>query len=79
MTVLTQYDDYHINIVKEAFKKANLNDEYVIKVPEAIVITYGYFHKKKLTTILTIDIGGGNFGISILKIQEDSRIQTIYY
>jgi len=47
MTVPTQYDDYHINIVKEVFKKANLNVEYVIKAPEGIGITYGYFHKKK--------------------------------
>ena len=50
--------------------KANLNVVKVIKEPEAIGIAYGYNNRKtELTKILTIDIGGGNFGMSILKIQ----------
>ena len=70
ITVPTHFNDYRIDTVKEAFKLANLNVVKVIKEPEAIGIAYGYSHKKKeLTTILTIDIGGGTFGMSILKVQ----------
>ena len=73
ITVPTHFNDYRIATVIEAFMKANLNVVKVIKEPEAIGIAYGYFHKKdKLTIILTIDIGGGTFGMSILKIQGET-------
>ena len=74
ITVPTHYNEYRINTVKEAFKKTNLTVVNVIKEPEAIGIAYGYFHKKeKPTTILTIDIGGGTFGMSILQLQGDKH------
>ena len=74
ITVPTHYNDDRINTVKEAFKKANLTVVNVIKEPEAIGIAYGYFFKKeKQTTILTIDIGGGTFGMSILQLQGDKH------
>jgi molecular chaperone DnaK len=74
ITVPTHYDNFRINTVKEAFKKANVNVVNVIKEPEAIGIAYGYFFKKeKQTTILTIDIGGGTFGMSILQLQGDTH------
>ena len=73
ITVPTHFNDYRIDTVKEAFKKAKLDVVNVIKEPEAIGIAYGYFHKKnKPTKILTIDIGGGTFGMSILKIKGDN-------
>ena len=72
ITVPAHFNDYRINAVKEAYKKANLNVVNVIKEPEAIGIAYGHLHKKKeQTKILTIDIGGGTFGMAILKIQGD--------
>ena len=72
ITVPAHFNDDRINAVKEAFKKANLNVVNVIKEPEAIGIAYGHLHKKKeQTKILTIDIGGGTFGMAILKIQGD--------
>ena len=71
ITVPTHFNDYRIDTVIEAFYKADLNVVKVIKEPEVIGIAYGYFHKKKLTTILRIDIGGEIFGMSILKIKGD--------
>jgi L1 cell adhesion molecule like protein len=73
ITVPAYFTDYRINAVKEAFKNSKLDVVNVIKEPEAIGIAYGYFHKKdKLTTIFIIDIGGGTFGMSILKIQGET-------
>ena len=70
ITVPAHFNDYRIDTVIEAFKLSKLNVVKVIKEPEAIGIAYGYFHQKdKSTTILTIDIGGGTFGMSILKVQ----------
>ena len=74
ITVPSHYNEVRINTFKMAFEKAQLKVEDVIKEPTAIGIAYGYFHKKeKLTTILTIDIGGGTFGMSILKIQGENN------
>ena len=43
ITVPTHYNEDRIKVVKEAYKKANLTVESVIREPEAIGIAYGYF------------------------------------
>ena len=70
ITIPAHYNNDTKSIIEKICKEAGFKKIKMIDEPTAAGIAYLYEIKSdKLKTILIFDIGGGNFGISILKIK----------
>ena len=70
ITIPAHYNNNTKSIIEKICKEAEFKKIKMINEPTAAGIAYLYEIKSdKLKTILIFDIGGGNFGISILKIK----------
>ena len=70
ITIPAHYDDNKKSIINKICEQSGFKEIKMINEPTAVGIAYLYERQSdKLKTILIFDIGGGNFGISVLKIK----------
>ena len=70
ITIPAHYNDNKKSIINKICEQSGFKEIKMINEPTAAGIAYLYeIQSDKLKTILIFDIGGGNFGISILKIK----------
>ncbi len=76
ITVPAYFRDPHRRATKQAGKLAGLNVIQLINEPTAAAIAYGVRHNTKKQSLLVYDLGGGNFDVTLLKIDGSEIVIT---
>jgi len=70
ITVPAYFNDSQRQATKDAGKIAGLEVKRIINEPTAAALAYG-FDKKKESTVVVYDLGGGTFDVSILEVGDN--------
>ena len=70
ITVPAYFDDAQRQATRDAGRIAGLDVRRIVNEPTAAVLGYGVHRKKDRQTLAVVDLGGGTFDVSILRVEK---------
>ena len=72
ITVPAYFTDPQLQATKEAAAMAGFRDVHLLNEPSAAAIAYGVLRPDHRETLLVFDLGGGNFDVSVIAVENGS-------
>lgn len=76
VTVPAYFTDPQLQATKEAAAMAGFREVQILNEPSAAAIAYGVLRPDNRETVLVFDLGGGNFDVSVIAV-ENGSIKTV--